>query len=108
MRRQLDAAGRQRQLLASKFDDGLQYPFPEDLAVQSRAAPIRAGTSVLEADLEEILELNMAGRGSVHELLQSDVGDDRTRACIAFAVASIVLVIRPRPLGALGEYEPSA
>jgi hypothetical protein len=50
----------------------------------------------------------MAGRGSVHELLQSDVADDRTRACIAFAVASIVLVIRPRPLGALGEYEPSA
>ena len=44
----------------------------------------------------EVLELCVAGRSSIHELLQAYVGYDQTGVSIAFTVAFIVLVIRPR------------
>jgi hypothetical protein len=61
---------------------------------------------VLEADLGEILELCVARRLPVHELLQGDIGDDQTGVCISFTVTFIILVIRPRTLCTLGEDEP--
>lgn len=75
----LDAAvllQRYLQLFPSKLDDGLEYSFPKDLPTESRPASIWAGAIVLEADLEEVLELGVTGWSSIHELLQAHIGDD--------------------------------
>src|ERR1039457_7564935 len=95
---------RYRRLLPSQFDDGFKDPCPEDLSVQSRPAPIRASSSVLKAD--QVLELSVTGWSSVLELLQSDIGDDQTGVSIAFVIAFVMLVKRPRLPGALGKDKP--
>src|ERR1017187_4250080 len=38
------------------LDDGLEDTLPEDLAIESRPAPVRDRASVLKADLEEVLD----------------------------------------------------
>jgi|ERR1035441_5396609 hypothetical protein len=60
------------------LDDGLEDTLPEDLAIESRPAPVRDRASVLKADLEEVLELGVAGRSSVLKFLQGDVRDNQT------------------------------
>src|ERR1035437_8516294 len=102
----LDAAVLQRQLFASQFDDGLEDSFPEDLPVALSPAPVWDRAGILEADLEEVLELSVAGRSSVLEFLQGDVGGDQTGVSIALIVAFIVLVIYPRAFSAVSKDEP--
>jgi len=48
----------------------------------------------------------VTGWGSVLNFRQGDVGDDKTGVSISFAVAFVMLVVRPGDTGALGEDEP--
>ena len=61
--------------VSSQLDDGLKYSVSENLAIASRPAWIRDRAG-LQAYLVEVLEAGVARRGSIHELVQNDFGDD--------------------------------
>jgi hypothetical protein len=92
--------------LPSKLDDRFKDSFSEYLSVELYPAPVRDRDCVLEADLEQILELGVARRSSVLELLQGDIGDDQAGSSSAFTVTLIMLVVRPRLQVAPGKDEP--
>src|ERR1035438_8344929 len=97
---------RYRQLLPSPLYQGFQDTFGIGLPLKADLAPVRNRAGVLKAQRHQLPHLGMTGWFPVGELIQPYVPDHQTSSGIPRAVAFIVLVIRPRLPGAVGEDEP--